>query len=140
MLSPSDRVCVSSSIISTSLSLFLHSSTKDQDATSHNTNKHRSNYCPIICSVSIPRLLHGSRMHSDFTHRCSLSIVTVARACETREMCSVLVVSFGAEIGRPSIRFMFNSSHNNTKRFPSRCFVIKSAGLTVPRILSILKP
>ena len=39
---------------------------------------------------------------------------------------------------RPSIRLMFNNSHNVTKRFPSRCFVIKSAGLTVPRIFSIL--
>ena len=32
-----------------------------------------SSYCPIICSVSVdPRLLHGSRMHSDFTRRCSV--------------------------------------------------------------------
>ena len=42
------------------------------------------------------------------------------------------------ELYRPSIRLMFNSSHNVTKRFPSRCFFIKSAGLTVPRIFSIL--
>ena len=53
-------------------------------------------------------------------------------------MYSASIVSFGDELGRPSIRLMFNSSHNITKRFPSRCFVIKSAGLTVPRIFSIL--
>ena len=63
--------------------------------------------------------------------------VTAARAREAREMYSVSLVSFGAELGRPSIRLMFNSSHNITQRFPSRCFVSKSAGLTVPRIFSI---
>ena len=31
-----------------------------------------------------------------------------------------------------------SKSHNITKRFPSRCFVIRSAGLTVPRMFSIL--
>ena len=64
--------------------------------------------------------------------------VTAATAREAREMYSVSIVSFGAELGWPSIRLMFNSSHNITKRFPSRCFDIKSAGLTVPRIFSIL--
>ena len=110
------------------------------DATSHNTDKHPSSYCPTICSVSIdPRFLHGSRMHSDFTRRCSLSQCTAAKAREAREMHSVSIVSFGAELGWPSIRLMFKSSHNITKRFSSRCFVIKSAGLTVPRIFSILR-
>ena len=31
-----------------------------------------------------------------------------------------------------------NKSHNIIKRFPSRCFAIKSSGLKVPRIFSIL--
>ena len=34
-----------------------------------------SSYCPTTCSVSIdPRSLHGSRMHSEFTRRCSLHL------------------------------------------------------------------
>ena len=44
-----------------------------QDATCRNTFKYPSNCHPTIRSVSIdPRSLHGSRMHSDFTCRCSL--------------------------------------------------------------------
>ena len=81
-----------------------------QDATSHTTDKHPARF----------------------------TSVTAARAREDREMYSVSIVSFGAELGRPSMRLMFNSSHNITKRFQSRRFVIKSAGLTVPRIFSIL--
>ena len=53
-------------------------------------------------------------------------------------MYSVSIFNFGTELGRPSICLMFNSSHNVTRRFPSRCFVIKTAGLTEPRIFSIL--
>ena len=48
-------------------------------------------------------------------------------------------VSFGAELGRPQVCLMLHKSHI-VKRFPSRCFVIKSAGLTVPRIVSIRSP
>ena len=33
---------------------------------------------------------------------------------------------------------MLSKSYNATKRFPSRCFVIRSAALTVPRMFSIL--
>ena len=51
--------------------------------------------------------------------------VTAAKAREAREMYSVSIVSFISELGRPSIRLIFNSSHNTKKRFPSRCFVIK---------------
>ena len=106
-----------------------------QDATSHNTHKHPSSYCPTICSVSIdplfcmaPECTAISLAVARFTN------VTAARAREAREMYPVSTVSFGAELGRPSIRLMFNSSHDVTKGFPSRCFVIKSAGLTLPRI------
>ena len=48
------------------------------------------------------------------------------------------IVSFGAELGLPPRCLMFNNSHSIIKHFPSRCFVIKSAGLTVPQIFSIL--
>ena len=64
--------------------------------------------------------------------------VIAARARDAREMHSVSIVNFGAELGRPSTRLMFNSSHNVTRRFPSRCFVTKSAGLTVSRMFWIL--
>ena len=128
---PSSRVCVSSSTVSTYQT--------HQDAISRNAHKHPSSHCPAICSVSIdPRSLHGSRMHSDFTRRCSLYKWYSCQGREAREMYLVSIVSFGAELGRPSIRLMFNSSHNITKRFPPRCFVIKSAGLAVPQIFSIL--
>ena len=110
-----------------------------QDATNHNTNEHPSSYCPTICSVSID---HVSCMAPECT-AIALAVacfnsVTATKAREAREMYSLSIVSFGVELGRPSIRLMFNSSHNITKRFPSRCFVIKSAGMTVPRIFSIL--
>ena len=53
-------------------------------------------------------------------------------------MYSVYIVYFEAEFGRPLVCLMFSESHNITKRFPFRCFVIMSAGLTVPLIFSIL--
>ena len=92
-----------------------------QDATSHNTNKHPSSYCPA---------LHPSIHVSCMAPECPAISVTVARftsvtaakAREAREIYSVSIVSFGVELGRPSIRLMFNSSHHITKRFPSRCF------------------
>ena len=57
---------------------------------------------------------------------------------DAREMYSVSIISFRAEPGPPPMCLMFNKSHNIIKHFQSRCFVIKSAGLTVPRIVSIL--
>ena len=89
--------------------------------------QHPSSFRPTICSVSIdPRFFVHGRMHKDFTRS------------EAREVYSVSIVSFGAELGRSSIRLVFNRSHNIIKRFTSICFVIKSAGLTVTRIFSIL--
>ena len=115
---PSSRVCVSSSTMSTILPVFLHSSTK-----------------PIrMQQVTIPTSIHPVTVRFHLP----LFVLPAARASEAREMYSVSIVSFGAELGRPSTRLMFNSSLNITKRFPSRCFVIKSAGLIVPRIFSIL--
>ena len=64
--------------------------------------------------------------------------VSAVKARDAREMHSVSTVSFGAAFGRPLMRLMLNKSHSIITRFPSRCFVIKSAGLTVPRIFSIL--
>ena len=67
-----------------------------------------------------------------------LTNVIAARARDAREVYSVSIVCFGAEFGRPLMCLMFSESHNITKRFPFRCFVINSAGLTVPLIFSIL--
>ena len=66
--------------------------------------------------------------------------VIAGRARTAREMYSVSSVSFGAELFRPQMCLMLNESHNIVTRFPSRCFVIKSAGLVAPRMLSILCP
>ena len=46
--------------------------------------------------------------------------------------------SSGAALDRSLMWLMLNKLHNIVRRFPSRCFVIKSAGLIVPRIFSIL--
>ena len=50
---------------------------------------------------------------------------------------SVSIVSFGPEFGRPLPHLTLSKSHSVATRSPSRCFVIKSAGLIVPRIFSI---
>ena len=137
---PSSRVCVSSLTTSTILPVFLHSSTKliRMQQVTIPTSIHPVTVQPSALYPSI----HVSCMAPECT-AISLAVarftsVTAAKAREARKMYSVSIVSFGAELGRPPIRLMFNSSHNITKRFPSRCFVIKSAGLTVPRIFSIL--
>ena len=96
------------------------------------TVQSRALYPSIHVSCMDPESTANSLAVARFTS------VTAARARGAREMYSVSIVSLGAELGRPSIRLMFNSSHNITERFPTRCFVIKSAGLTVPRIFSIL--
>ena len=92
-------------------------------------------------SIRYPSI-HVPCVASDFTADsfadARVTSVIDARARDAGEIHSVSIVSFGAELGRPSTCLMFNSSHNVTKRFPSRCFVIKSAGLIVPRIFSIL--
>ena len=137
---PSSSVCVSSSTISTILTLFLHSSTKliRMQQVTIPTSIHPVTVQPSALYPSI----HVSCMTPECT-AISLAIarftsVTAGRAREAREMYSVSIVNIEAELGRPSTRLMVNSSHNITKRFPSRCFVIKSARLTVPRIFSIL--
>ena len=54
-------------------------------------------------------------------------------------MYSVSIASFGAVFVRPlTCCFMHSKARSVVKSIPSRCFVIKSAGLTVPRIFSIL--
>ena len=119
---PSSRVCVSSSTISTSLPVILRSNTKIIRM------KHPSSYCSSIHISCTAMSLAVARCSS----------VTAAKAREVCEMYAVSIVILGAELGRPSIRLMLNSSHNVTKRVPSRCFVIKSAGLPVQRIFSIV--
>ena len=90
---------------------------------------------PLVDSVFIdPRfVLTPEGTATSFAAACLTSVIA-ATAGDAREMYSVSIVSFGAELGRPPLCLMFNKSHNITKRFPSRCFVIKSAELTVPRI------
>ena len=44
--------------------------------------------------------------------------VTTAKAREALEMYSMSIVNFGAELGRPSMRLMFNSSHDITELVP----------------------
>ena len=133
---PSSTICVSSSTIST-FSQFLHSSAKlirTQQVTIP------TSFHPVFVQPSALLRSTFSCMAPECT-AISLAVarftsVTAARAREAREMHSVPIVRFGAEHARP--RLMFNSSHNITNRFRSRCFVIKSAGLAVPRIFSIL--
>ena len=121
---PSSRVCVPSTI----LPVFLHNSTKPirMQQVTIPTSIHPVTVQPSALYPSI----HVSCMAPEST-AISLAVVrftsvTAAKAREAREKYSVSIVSFGAELGRPLILLMFNSSHNITKRFPSRCFVIKS--------------
>ena len=59
------------------------------------------------------------------------------RTLDAREVYSVQG-QFGAELGLQSMRLMSNELHNIATPFPSRCSVIESAGLIVPRIFSML--
>ena len=68
---------------------------------------------------------------------CFTSLIA-AMAHAAREMYSVSRVSFVAELGRPLMCLMLNKSHNIVKRLPSKCFVMISTGLIVPRIFPIL--
>ena len=86
-----------------------------QDATSHKTT---STHPVTVQPSPLYPSIHVSCMAPECTE-ISLAVarftsVTAARAREAREMHSVSIVSFGAELGRPSIRLMFNSSHNIT--------------------------
>ena len=135
---PSSTFCVSSSTISTVFPVFHQSSTKlirTQQVTIPTSihpvfDQPSALFSSIHVSCMAPECTEISLAVARFTS------VTAARAREAREMHSVPSVRFGAELARP--RLMFNSSHNITNRFRSRTFVVKSAGLTVPRIFSIL--
>ena len=60
---PSSSVCVSSSTTSNDYPNFPSQQCQThQDASSHNTDNHPSNYSPTICSSIDPRFFHGSRM------------------------------------------------------------------------------
>ena len=91
----------------------------------------------MITTVIHPAAVHGrlciyrstSRVRLQNAQRSRSPLPVLPKARNTREMYSVSIVSYEAELGRPPICLKFNSSHNITKRFPSRCFVIKSAGL-----------
>ena len=60
-----------------------------------------------------------------------LTKVIAARARDAREMYSVSIVSIGAERGRPPEVFDVQQITQH-QRFPSRCFVIESAGVDCP--------
>ena len=53
-----------------------------------------------------------------------------------RTLCKI--ASFGAEFGIPLMCLTFNSSHSFVKRFPSRCFVIRSAGFNLEFLVFLL--
>ena len=82
--------------------------------------------------------MFGSRRYSDFVRRCSSHQCRRSKARDSRVTYSVSIVTFVAELGRPPMCLVFSKSHNIIRRFPSRHFVIESAGLTVPEIFSIL--
>ena len=124
----SSKVCVSSSTISTILPVFLHSSTKHirMQQVTMPTSIHQVTVQPSALYPSI----HDSCMAPECT-TISLAVArfTAAKAREAREMYSVSHVSFGAELGRPLTRLMFDSSHNITKRFPIQMFRHQVCGI-----------
>ena len=93
----------------------------------------------VQSSVSLiqPTLSDPEDTAISFVAACFTSVIA-ARARDTRVMYSVTIASFGAEFVGPLMCLTFNSSHCVVKRFPSRCFLIRSAELTLPRIFSIL--
>ena len=95
------------------------------------TTVYPSSHRPVVDSVFIDtRFVFGSRRHSDFVRQLlCLTIVTAAKARDAREMYSVSIVSFGAEIGRPLMRLMFSKSHNITKRFSIQMFRDQISGV-----------
>ena len=66
-----------------------------------------------------PRLVAPEGTAISLTAACLPSVIAARARC-AREMYSVSIVSFGAELGRPPMCLMFNKSHNIIKRFPSQ--------------------
>ena len=84
-----------------------------------------------------PSALYPSIHVSCMAPECTAIPLAVARftsvaAARTREACamySVAIVSLGAELCRPSIRLMFNSSHYINKTFPTQMFRHQVCGI-----------
>ena len=138
--SPSSRICVPVLTVSATRPTSHHTDTRPVRMQQE-----------IITTVIHPAAVQQYAMSPSFHVSCSIpqgTTISLAAACRTSviaarardapEMNSVSIAIFGAELGRPLMRLMLNKSHNIMKRFPSRRFVIKSAGFTVPRIFPIL--
>ena len=115
----------------------------NQEATSHNTQQASIQLLSVQLlyihrSTFLAWLQNARRFHSPLLALPALQLPGLVRLVRLVRCTQCQSSSFGAELDRPSIRLRVNCWHINTKRFPSRCFVIKSAGLTVPRILSTL--
>ena len=130
-LHPSYRVFVLLLTILATFRVFHHFDTRYTEIT---TVMIIVNIHPALVQQSAP-LIHTTLSDqedtaSSFAAAC-FTCVIAARARDARVIYSVSIVSFGAELGRPLTCLTFNSAHSVVKRFPFRCFVIRSAGLTV---------
>ena len=135
---PSSRVCVLLLTVAPTFPVFHH---VDSKYTRIPTVTIIVTIHPALVQQSIPSI-HSPRSDPkdtaiSFAAACFTNVIA-ARARDARVTYSVSIVSIGPEFGRPLTCLMFNSSHSGVKRFLSRCFVIRSAGLTLPWIFSIL--
>ena len=62
-----------------------------------------------------------------------------AKARDARATYSVSIANFCAEFGIPLMCLTFNSSNSVVKGFPSRCFVIRSAGFNLEFLVFLLE-
>ena len=96
---------------------------------------------PAIVQQSTPYISSSSTDSADTASSLAaacLTSVIAAKALNARAMYSVSIVRSGAELGRPLMCLTLFRSESGFQRYPSRCFVSRSARLTATRIFSIL--